>query len=73
VARVIQFDEADGRALLDRLELQKFRPPQLFDDLVAAGKLTEAQKLILLVDFHRHFHYEVCRWLQEQGADVARP
>lgn len=57
--RAIIIQDTDAKALLDRLELVKLRP-----------RYTETPASV--DEIHRTFHFEVCRWLQEQGADVAR-
>lgn len=57
--RAIIIDDKDARALLDSLELEKMRLP-----------LRGAQ--IPVEEIHRAFHYKVCCWLQDQGANVVR-
>lgn len=54
--RAIIISDADAKALLDKLELTKFR--------------NERPKSTDVDSIHRAFHYEVCRWLQEHGADI---
>jgi len=60
--KAIIISDADARALLDKLELTKMRGEGhvLRDDMHRPATLSEV---------HRAFHYVVCRWLQEQGAD----
>lgn len=68
--KAIIIEEKDSKALLDRLELQKFRkgdphPGQQVSTSTAIGN----HNLVTLGDMHRWFHYVVTKWLQEQGAD----
>lgn len=51
--KVIVIKEKDIQTLMKRLELQKFR-------LRGSQKPED--------EIHRHFHYIVCSWLQEQGS-----
>jgi hypothetical protein len=53
--KAIIISDADARALLNKLELTKFR--------------SDHSKCQTVAEIHRAFHYEVCLWLQEQGAD----
>jgi hypothetical protein len=61
--RAIIISDTDAKALLDKLELVKLR---------GAGHLVrdDPDKPASLDEVHRTFHYVVCRWLQEQGADI---
>ena len=59
--KVIIIEDKDARQLLDSLELEEFKVVQ--DN---QSDWDTIQKI------HRHFHYVVCRWLQDQGADVVR-
>lgn len=67
--RAIIIDDKDARALLDRLNIAKFdqRFNGLLDEAITHGRRDEAVELM-----HRAFHFEVTRWLQEQGASVIR-
>lgn len=58
--KAIIISDADARALLDKLELTALRNN---GHNVRLDTCTPAE-------MHRVFHYVVCRWLQEQGADV---
>lgn len=57
--RAIIIDDKDARALLDSLKIEKMQ--------IA---LRGAQPVV--EEIYRRFHYVVCSWLQEQGADVVR-
>lgn len=63
--KAIIISDADSRALLDRLELVKLR---------GAGHMVreDADRPPTMEEVHRVFHYVVCNWLQEQGADCVR-
>lgn len=77
--KAIIIQDHDARALLDQLKLETMptgevifvngaKPEQVdeFNQRYAAWiKQTREE-------FHRKFHYVVCRWLQEQGASVIR-
>lgn len=56
--RVILVEEKDIRTLMERLELEKFQ----CRDRYTSEELREAMQM------HRHFHYVVVSWLQEQGS-----
>ena len=60
--KAIIIQDADARALLKSLELEKLR---------GAGHIMreDPNNPPTLAEVHRVFHYVVCRWLQEQGAD----
>lgn len=60
--RAIIISDADARALLSRLELNAMR---------AANHWPHNSKATneAIQEAHRTFHYIVCNWLQEQGAD----
>lgn len=57
--KAIIIQDADAKALLDKLELEKFR---------AGHRGKSAQKPE--DEMHHWFYYIVCTWLQEQGAKV---
>lgn len=59
--RAIIIDDKDARALLDRLKLTVLQKEHFLRSDPANPPTAE--------DIHRAFHYVVCRWLQEQGAD----
>lgn len=61
--RVIIIEDKDARALLDQLQLAKFTEKQ--DIRLSLSSTT-------VDDIHRHFHYVVCKWLQEQGCNVLK-
>lgn len=58
--RVIIIEDKDAIALLEQLELEKFK----IKESHPRGNTPE--------DFHRRFHYIVTRWLQEQGCKGIR-
>ena len=60
--KAIIIQNTDARALLDQLKLEKFEQSD--------GKIVSANTD--LGRMHAKFHYIVCRWLQEQGANVVR-
>ena len=51
--RVIIVEEKDVKVLMEQLELEKLR---------LTGHQEPADEI------HRHFHYIVCKWFQEQGS-----
>ena len=55
--RVIAVEEKDIRALMEKLELEKFQ-----SDIPVRG-LTTTDSV------HRRFHYVVCSWVQEHGSN----
>jgi hypothetical protein len=59
--KAIIISDADARALLDKLDLTKLREHHFI------GR--DPEQPATLSEVHRVFHYVVCRWLQEQGAD----
>jgi len=61
--RAIIITDADARALLNSLELENLR---------GSGHIQrmDPERPPDMNAIHRTFHYVVCRWLQEQGADV---
>lgn len=63
--KAIIIQDTDARALLDTLKLTALQD---------ARHITreDYDKPPSLEQIHRVFHYVVCRWLQEQGADVVR-
>lgn len=62
--RAIIIDDKDARALLESLELTKLQEKGGFRD--------DGGAMPILDQLHRKFHYIVCQWLQDQGADVVR-
>lgn len=58
--KAIIIQDTDARALLDKLKLEALKGPR--DQFSSNPPSIE--------DMHRRFHYVVCTWLQEQGADV---
>ena len=75
--KAIIIEDKDSRQLLDSLELKKLELPvrQIrFDESgrTGFGKLTEAEREGIIENIHASFHYVVCRWLRDQGADVVR-
>lgn len=63
--KAIIIEDVDARALLDSLELNTMR---------AANHWPHNSKATneAIVDAHRTFHYIVCRWLQDHGANVVK-
>ena len=61
--RAIIIDDHDARALMERLELAKFKHRPITE-----GRTTEQ----ILDDVHGHFRYIVVSWLTEQGCTVVR-
>lgn len=60
--KAIIISDTDARALLDKLELTAMRGAGFMQDDPSCPATA--------AEIHRAFHYIVCRWLQEQGADV---
>ena len=61
--KAIIISDSDAKALLDRLELKAMREANHWP--ANASALDEE-----IIEAHRAFHFIVCRWLQEMGADV---
>ncbi len=61
--RAIIIDNKDARALVDKLRLVSLRTDH--PNYENTGPLA-------MQEMHRLFHYEVVKWLQDQGADVTR-
>lgn len=61
--KAIIISDMDARALLDKLKLESMHEAGHFRGVDPA-------KPPDIASVHRTFHYVVCRWLQEQGADV---
>jgi hypothetical protein len=61
--KAIIISDLDAKVLLDKLELVNLR---------GAGHILrdDPDKPPTMGDIHRVFHYVVCKWLQDQGADV---
>ncbi len=66
--RIITFEDKDAVALLDRLKLAKLEGQRVD----WKQRIQEGQIDGVLSDMHRAFHYEVTRWLQDQGASCVR-
>ena len=62
--KAIIIQDSDARALLDQLKLGAFQNSVALSRAETKEQIQEAM--------HAHFHYIVCRWLQEQGANVVR-
>ncbi len=58
--KAIIITDQDAKALLEKLELSALRKD---------GGLLGVDE-VLIERMHRQFHFIVCRWLQDQGADV---
>lgn len=63
--KAIIIQDTDARALLDKLKLESMLEAGHF-----RGYEEPEGKPPSISSIHRAFHYVVCRWLQEQGADV---
>ena len=59
--KAIIIEDKDARKLLESLELEKYKTID-----------NNRNDWDLVQTIHGHFHYVVCRWLQDQGADVVR-
>jgi hypothetical protein len=59
----IVITDTEAKALLDRLELKAMRDANHWP---AHSEGTRDE----ITNAHRAFHYIVCRWLQEMGAEV---
>ncbi len=63
--KAIIISDSDARALLDQLKLEAMTAANHWPkNEKGSPEQTEAA--------HRAFHFIVCRWLQEMGADVVR-
>lgn len=60
--KAIIIEEKDAKSLLNMLEFAKYRD---IDPYTPRDEQT-------VHDVHRHFHYVVTKWLQEQGCDAIR-
>ena len=60
--KAIIIQDTDARALLDKLKLESLKGEHTQWD--------DPSKPPSVESMHRRFHYIVCTWLQEQGADV---
>ena len=63
--KAIIISDAEARALLEQLELTKLREANHWP-AHSSAPISEIENA------HRAFHYVVCRWLQEMGANVVR-
>ena len=70
--RAIIIQDEDARALLDALELNKLRGVPGFGLNLDQRYSDEELKKWLTEEIHRSFHFVVCRWLQDHGAQVTR-
>lgn len=74
--RAIIISDNDARALLDSLKLERLQSDgyTLGVRAIGAEPTVEQQRIMdgLLNEAHRTFHYVVCRWLQDQGANIVR-
>ncbi len=68
--RAIIIDDKDARALLERLELASLQNYGCRTSEIHG--ISEAARKAFLEEVHRRFHYVVCSWLQEQGANTVR-
>lgn len=66
--KAIIFEDKDGKALLDKLKLESL---ENYCTVTAEihGISKEGHKA-MVTEIHRRFHYVVCTWLREQGANV---
>ncbi len=70
--KAIIIQDSDAANLLDLLKLEKFGDPTMWSNTEQWQALPESTRKAMLDSLHRKFHYIVCRWLQEQGANVSR-
>lgn len=70
--KAIIIQDADAANLLDLLKLETFSDPQIWSNNDVWQAIPASTRQQMLNDLHRKFHYIVCRWLQEQGANVVR-
>ncbi len=61
--KAIIISDSDAKALLDKLKLTSLEENRHI-------MRENLDKPATLRDVHRTYHYIICRWLQEQGADV---
>ena len=70
--RAIIIEDKDARAILDKLKLESLKDLR-FTNGVEVGKVLSQRDIDSMVsEIHRKFHYEVCSWLQDQGASVTK-
>jgi hypothetical protein len=69
--KAIIIQDADAKALLDKLKLTAFEEVRI-PSFVREGLDPEAFRRAATEAIHARFHFVVCRWLQDQGADVVR-
>jgi hypothetical protein len=67
--RAIIIDDKDARALLEQLKLESLQGSH---GVRSAEDVPAHAREALVAEVHRVFHYVVCRWLQDQGANVVR-
>lgn len=68
--KAIIIQDNDARSLLDLLKLENFTNRQYVNwEGADGGRKTVEQ---ISEEVHRRFHFIVCRWLQDQGANVTR-
>lgn len=72
--RAIIIDDKDARALLDKLKLEskQFTPGAQAVGIGERCNMTRQDLEFIVAEIHKKFHYEVCSWLQDQGATVTR-
>ena len=66
--RAIIIEEKDAQQLLRDLDLQRLKESN-------TGRpygMSDVDYYEVLEKIHGEFHYVVCRWLQDQGANVVR-
>lgn len=68
--KAIVIQDADSKALVDALELEKFKATE--SDMLGPPNATPENRRAIADSMHRRFHYVVVRWLQERGADLRR-
>lgn len=62
--KAIIINDAEAKGLLDRLELKALREKNHWPQ--------NAPETKEVLEAHRAFHFIVCQWLQDMGADVVR-
>jgi hypothetical protein len=70
--RAIIIEDKDSKALLDQLALAKFGDVAAHTCERLKDLPLEIQRQEVIKEVHARFHYVVCRWLQEQGANCVR-
>jgi len=59
--KVIVFKDEDAKYLLEKLK---------YETLKLVNETDSKEKRFMAEKIHRAFHYHVCKWLQDQGANI---